>query len=421
MSLQIKQRTRSFSIYKHGIICFQESQESFELTPAESSSTDSSDDDSDDHSDEFDRTTTPAREMLITPPTGFSPQKYPLDENGSVLPKVASPPPPLPHSPPPTLPQSPPPTLIRSGSVTPPSVTVELGVAELLDSCRSEMVEIQQTAQVKADDRDTTPIVREFSTLGFETPSENTPINVADCSTAESEGFNSVGIVSLNDTDTLSETSTLQFKNTEEKVVPQSVLRRGDACDQSDSESESSASEKSTSFTETNKSLADDSKLDTSLVDSKQVISLVDSKQETSLADSKLEMSLADSRLDTSSELESETDNYQTTLEGTYTLQQTDTLNVCGENEISEERSVDIVDNVNNEEKYVNQDVDVNNDEIDANLKLLEQKYLEIDEEDENGEETESEESTSTDDEQSSVRETFSQSLEDTLQPGVRN
>ena len=274
------------------------------------------------------------------------------------------------------------------------------------------MVEIQQTAQVKADDRDTTPIVREFSTLGFETPSENTPINVAECSTAESEGFNSVGIVSLNDTDTLSETSTLQFKNTEEKVVPQGVLRRGDACDQSDTESESSASEKSTSFIETSKSLADDSKLDTSLVDS---------KQETSLADSKLEMSLADSRLDTSSELESETDNYQTTLEGTYTLQQTDKFNVCGENEISEERSVDIVDNVNNEEKYVNQDVDVNNDEIDANLKLLEQKYLEIDEEDENGDESESEESTSTDDEQSSVRETFSQCLEDTLQPGVRN
>ena len=289
-------------------------------------------------------------------------------------------------------------------------------MAELMDSCRSEMVEIQQTAEVKADGRDTTPVVREFSTLGFETPSEATPINIAECSTAESEDFNNDGLVSLNDTSILSETSALEFVNTEEKVVPQSVLRRGDACDQSDSGSESSASDKSTSFTETKDSSAD-SNQDTSLVDLRRDFSLVDSKQEKSLADSKLETSLADSRLDSSSEQESATDNYQTTLEGTYTLQ-TDTLNACGENVNSEECPVD---SVNNEQKYVNQDTDVNNDEIDANIKLLEQKYLEIDEEDENGDETESEESTSTDDEQSSVRETFSQFLEETLQPGVRS
>ena len=402
-----------------------------ELTPASSSFTDSSDSDNDNDSDYNNRTTTPAREMLITPPTGFSPQKYPVDENGSILPKVASPPPPLPQSPPPTLPQSPPPTLVCSGSVTPPSVTVELGVAELMDSCRSEMVEIQQSTEGKTDGRDTTPVVREFSTLGFETSSEATPINIAECSTAGSEDLNSVNLDILNEMSSSSKVSTPKFPNKDEKVVSQSVLRRGDACDQSDSESESSASSgcnKSTSFTDTRQDTSlVDSKLDTSLVESRQNFSLVDSKQEeASLADSKLEISLADSRLDSSSEQEgeqslSETDNYETTLEGTYTLEteakSLDTLNACSENVVSDECDIIDVDNV---PKYVNEDTDVNNDDIDASIKLLEQKYLEIDEEDENVDETESEESTSTDEEQSSVRETFSQVLEESLHPGVR-
>ena len=358
-----------------------------ELTPASSTAdlTDSSSSESDSE-DPDDGDATPAREVLITPPTGYSPQKYPVDDAGSILPKVVSPPPPLP--------QSPPPALIRSGSVTPPSVTVELGVAELMDSCRSEMVKIHHSSAEKPDERDTTPVVREYSTLGFENSRETTPsvgskgttpINVVEFSTMDSEDFNNLGLnlgslVSVSEKDSLSQEQVNDSPN--EKPVIQSVLQHGEACDESDTESESTvsvATDKSTS--------------------------------------------LVDSRLDTYSQQDglqslAETDNQETSLLQTDTLGNeasslTD-LNACNDDTNMNECNAD-GDYINVNEAQL----DVNNDDIDNNIKLLEQKYSEIDDADENGDETESEESTTTDDEQSSVRETFCQMMEESLHTGV--
>ena len=353
-----------------------------ELTPASSTSNLTDTDSSESDSDGDDGGVTPAREVLITPPTGFSPQKYPVDDHGSIVPKVVSPPPPLP--------QSPPPALIRSGSVTPPSVVVEVGVAELMDSCRSEMVQIHQSSENKLtfDDRDT-PVVREYSTLGFEnsreaTPSADsegaTPVNVVEYSTIGSEDFSNVKL-NLDSTSSLSETSSSKTSvlKSPKREKQSSLLQRSQACDKSDTESESSSN--------------------------------IDTGKSTSLANS---------RMGTYSQQEglqslTETDNQETSLTQTYTLEtetkSLDDLNVCNEGESADECDIDV---------YVNEtEHDVNNDDVDDNLRLLEQKYSEIDEEDENGDESESEESTSSDEEQSSVRETFSQILEESLHTGV--
>ena len=303
-------------------------------------------------------------------------------------------------SPPPPLPQSPPPALIRSGSVTPPSAVVEVGVAELMDSCRLEMVQINQTTEAnKPDDRDTTPIVRELSTLGFEkdsreaTPSADskgiTPVNVVEYSTLGSEDFSNVNL-NLDSMSSMSETSSskesvLKSPNRDHKSLAHSLLQRSPACDKSDTESESSF------YIDTGKS--------TSLVDTK---------------------------LDTYSQQESlqslnETDNQEVSQTETYTIEKVtkslDDLNVGADG-----KNVDVCDGDDvyiNETDEITEADDVNIDDLDDNLRLLEQKYSEIDEQDENGDETESEESSSSEEEQSSVRETFSQVLEESLHTGV--
>lgn len=155
-------------------ILFQESEESLEITPTGSTSN-ISDTDSDTDS-EID--VTPRREALITPPTGFALSPYPRDEDGHLLPKVASPPPPLPVSPPPTLLSTGP----ASYSLRDSEVEVEVGVAELMDSCTSEMVLIhnarrnnaaeqmlngslivREDSAVTVNSRDVTPVLHDSS------------------------------------------------------------------------------------------------------------------------------------------------------------------------------------------------------------------------------------------------------------------
>ncbi|KAL4240657.1 Protein tyrosine phosphatase [Mactra antiquata] len=107
-----------------------EGAESLEITPT--GSTSNVTDTESDTDSEVD--VTPRRQILITPPTGFALSPFPRDEDGNVVPRVASPPPPLPISPPPTM------LSVESGENTPRDVEVEVGVAELVDSCTSEMV-----------------------------------------------------------------------------------------------------------------------------------------------------------------------------------------------------------------------------------------------------------------------------------------
>lgn len=153
---------------------FQESEESLEITPTGSTSN-ISDTDSETDS-EID--VTPRREALITPPTGFALSPYPRDEDGHILPKVASPPPPLPVSPPPTLLSTGPGIYTLRDS----EVEVQVGVAELMDSCTSEMVLIhnarrnntaeqmlngslivREDSAVTVNSRDVTPVLLDSS------------------------------------------------------------------------------------------------------------------------------------------------------------------------------------------------------------------------------------------------------------------
>ena len=326
------------------------------------------------------------------------------------MPKVVSPPPPLP--------QSPPPALIRSGSVTPPSAVVEVGVAELMDSCRLEMVQINQTTEAnKPDDRDTTPIVRELSTLGFEkdsreaTPSADskgiTPVNVVEYSTMGSEDFSNDNL-NLDSMSSMSETSSskesvLKSPNRDHKSVAHSLLQRSPACDKSDTESESSF-----------------------YIDTGKSTSLVDTKLDTYSQQESLQSLNETDKLDTYSQQESlqslnETDNQEVSQTETYTIE-TVTKSLDDLNVGADGKNVDVCDGDDvyiNETDEITEADDVNIDDLDDNLRLLEQKYSEIDEQDENGDETESEESSSSDEEQSSVRETFSQVLEESLHTGV--
>ena len=140
------------------MLCFQESDESQQITPSGSTSnvTDS-DTDSDSEID-----VTPRRELLITPPTGYaaSPIQAPIANHISVT-DIAPPP----------LPVSPPPTLLLSNhhedsdedsnndtdnevgnkdnaDDSDEEVEVEMGVAELMDSCQSEMALLHSVSQV---------------------------------------------------------------------------------------------------------------------------------------------------------------------------------------------------------------------------------------------------------------------------------
>lgn len=148
-----------------------ESEESQEITPSGSTSN-VSDTDTDSDSD---IDVTPRRELLITPPTGFAASPIPNDGKMSI--NVVAPPP---------LPVSPPPTLLSnngdeydSDSDRGEEVEVEMGVAELMDSCRSEMVLlhnvqpqgslnasliVREDSALTVNSRDDTPLPKEGQT-----------------------------------------------------------------------------------------------------------------------------------------------------------------------------------------------------------------------------------------------------------------
>ena len=353
----------------------QESYESLEVTPTSSTSHITDDDDS-----ESEIEVTPRREALITPPTGFAPSPYPVDEQGGILPKIASPPPPLPVSPPPVL--------INSGNIE-PTEEYEVEIPELNESCNSELVYLQnaklnlqeltnnslvvrEDSALTVSSRDVTPTVVEISreSTPYIVESEsNTPVNELEenstltpreAGQSESELDQ---VASPRDTGSFVQTGHSIVSESNETVTLNSqndslhMLNKSQTSDKSDSESDSDTH---SAMLEPNKSTSFSiDRLDTTQDGSGSVVDVLDYSLHFE----------GNSTVDTVDS--SDVVNYTDTVDKLIDSSMGDTGMTNNVVDSDSERDESVVDE--SETEYSDE-----NDELDDTLKRLEEKYKEL-------------------------------------------